>query len=69
MSMSATAAKFSPLDPNELRSADADMRRRERYLRKLIADGGMSPSRMRLAAAQLRELAIANRKIKVATGD
>jgi hypothetical protein len=66
--VSVAAAKLPPLDSNELRSADADTMRRERYLRKLIAEGGMSPSRTRLAAAELRALASANEKVKDAPG-
>jgi hypothetical protein len=46
-----------PLDPNAApQLADADEERRRDSLRRLIATGELSPSRRRLAQAELREI-------------
>jgi hypothetical protein len=65
--MTAAALRLPPLDSNLLCSADADAARRERYLRKLLAEGRLSPSRSRLVVAELRE--IEDKRAKDATGN
>ena len=55
--MKSAAARLPPLDPNLApHLADADDERRRDALRRLIATGSLSPSRQRLAAAELREI-------------
>lgn len=53
-----TEPTLPSLDPNAGRSniADADRERAKRYLRKKLAEGAMSPSRLRMLRAQLLEL-------------
>lgn len=55
--MKSAALKLPPLDPNLApQVADADDERRRDTLRRLIATGSLSPSRRRLAQAELRAL-------------
>lgn len=55
--MTGAAAKLPPLDPNAAPvMADADRKRRERYLRKALIQGSLSPSRRRMLEAELREV-------------
>ena len=55
--MKSNAAILPPLDPNVAPAdADADEERRERHLRKLLAEGNLSPSRRRMIEADLREI-------------
>ena len=54
--MSTAAAHLPPLDPEPAANiADADLRRRERYLRQRLAEGGYTPARLNLITAELRE--------------
>ena len=54
--MSTAAAKLPPLDTEPAAGiADADLRRRERYLRQLLAEGSFSPARLNLISAELRD--------------
>lgn len=50
-----TAPALAPIDPNVADSADADLDRRVQELRRLIAAGNISPSRIRMARFALRE--------------
>jgi hypothetical protein len=51
------AAILPPLDAEPARTnADADLKRRERELRRLLAEGGYSPPRLRLMTAELVEV-------------
>jgi len=55
--MSASIAQLPPLDPEPARTmADADLRRRERYLRKLLAEGGFTQARVNLINVELHEV-------------
>ena len=55
--MSTATAKLPPLDTEPLAGiADADLRRRERYLRKLLADGGFTQARLNLVNVELHEV-------------
>jgi len=54
--LTAIPARLPPLDPNAEDSADADLARRERYLRRRLAEGGYTPSRLRLLNQELREV-------------
>lgn len=55
--MISNAAALPPLDTEPVRAdADADLKRRERYLRQRLAEGGYSPARLRLMSAELREV-------------
>jgi hypothetical protein len=56
LSVTAVPARLPPLDPNAEDSADADLARRERYLRRRLAEGGYTPSRLRLLNQELREV-------------
>ena len=52
-----TLAELPPLDPNLApQEADADEERRRNTLRRLIANGSLSPARRRLAQAELRDI-------------
>ena len=54
--MSTIPAKLPPLDIEPAAGlADADLQRRERYLRARLAEGGYTPARLRLISAELRE--------------
>ena len=55
--MSAAIAKLPPLDTEPVAGiADADLRRRERYLRKLLAEGGFTQARLNLINVELHEV-------------
>lgn len=54
--MNIAEARLPPLDTEPVSAiADADLRRRERYLRQRLAEGGYTPARLNLMAAELRE--------------
>ncbi len=54
--MIADAETLPPLDTEPLAAvADADLKRRECYLRQILAEGGFTPARLRLITAELRE--------------
>jgi hypothetical protein len=54
--VSIATAKLPPLDTEPAAHiADADLRRRERYLRRLLAEGGFTPARLNLISAELRD--------------
>lgn len=52
-----TAPALPPLDENAVATADADRARREAFLRKALAEGRGSPSRLRLIKNELNEIA------------
>jgi len=54
MTANAERPARAPLDPNVVNMPDGDRERQERYLRKALAEGSMSPSRRRLMQIELR---------------